>query len=188
MSSPPPPSPRVIVVDAKDQPVGEMEKLAAHQPPGTRHRAFSVVILDGDQMLLQQRAFTKHTFAGLWANACCSHPEPGDDLASAARRRLQFEIGFDSIDLTPVGHFEYRATDDQTGLVEHEIDHVLVGTAAPVAEPNPAEVDDLQWVDVAFLERDLVDRPERYCPWLPLIVATLAAAHWPDDVAVAGTA
>ena len=74
----------VILVDEKDQPIGTMEKMAVHQK-ALLHRAFSVFIFnDKGEMLLQKRAANKYHSAGLWTNACCSHPRPGSDTLQAA--------------------------------------------------------------------------------------------------------
>ena len=67
------------------------------------HRAFSVFLFSPEgKLLLQQRAATKVTFAGIWANTCCSHPlatesesamEGARGVLTAARRKLQQELG-----------------------------------------------------------------------------------------------
>ena len=71
-----------------------MEKMEVHRK-ALLHRAFSVFIFNSrGEMLLQQRALRKYHSAGLWTNACCSHPKPGEDTLSAAEARLWFEMGF----------------------------------------------------------------------------------------------
>eukprot|EP00965_Chrysotila_dentata_P256440 6212541-Pleurochrysis_carterae.AAC.1 len=73
----------VLVVDYDDNVIGYDNKYNVHkmlnaQPKGIVHRAFSVMLFDGDgKMLLQQRATSKVTFPGVWTNACCSHPLKG---------------------------------------------------------------------------------------------------------------
>jgi isopentenyl-diphosphate delta-isomerase len=42
------------------------EKLAAHQQ-GLRHKAVSVFVIAGSQILIQQRALEKYHTPGLWA-------------------------------------------------------------------------------------------------------------------------
>src|SRR5688572_2367880 len=87
----------VILVDETDKETGTMEKLEAHRK-GLLHRAFSVFIFnDQGEMLLQKRAATKYHSAGLWTNACCSHPRPGEATLSAANRRLKEEMGLDAV-------------------------------------------------------------------------------------------
>src|SRR6185436_3493555 len=86
----------VILVDEHDEPVGVMEKMEAHRK-GLLHRAFSVFIFNKKgEMLLQQRAFQKYHSAGLWSNACCSHPKPGENILDAAIRRLKEEMGIET--------------------------------------------------------------------------------------------
>ena len=57
-----------------------MEKMEAHKK-GILHRAFSVFIFNSKgEMLLQQRAYSKYHSGDLWTNACCSHPQTGEDI------------------------------------------------------------------------------------------------------------
>lgn len=157
---------QVILVNEHDEPIGEAGKLVVHEGPGQRHRAFSVLLFDGDgRVLLQKRASVKYHFAGRWANACCSHPRPGEDILQAAARRLDEELGV-SAQLHEVGKFTYDATDESTGLVEREIDHVLVGRCSGMPFFNPLEVESVAWVWPSELDRMLDEAPEEYAPWL----------------------
>ena len=64
----------VVLVNEKDEAVGTMEKMAAHEQAAL-HRAFSVFVFNkkGD-LLMQQRALSKYHSGGLWTNTCCSPP------------------------------------------------------------------------------------------------------------------
>ena len=159
---------QVILVDADDREIGVLGKLAAHEHGGVRHRAFSVFVADPQgRWLLQRRAADKYHFPGLWTNACCSHPRPGEDTADAAHRRLREELGFDC-PLAERFQFEYQARSEAEGLVEHELDHVFTGSYAGEIRPNPAEVGQVRWVAPAELERELATRPEAFTPWFKL--------------------
>jgi isopentenyl-diphosphate delta-isomerase len=85
-----------------------VEKLAVHQQ-GLRHKAVSVFVLDGDRVLIQQRALGKYHTPGLWANTCCTHPVWGEDDAACAARRLHEELGITGLTLQAAGSVEYRA-------------------------------------------------------------------------------
>ena len=112
----------VILVDENDVQTGVMEKMQAHRE-GLLHRAFSVFILNHKgEMLLQKRAGNKYHSAGLWSNACCSHPAPGESTMQAATRRLQEEMGF-SCELKETGSFIY-AVQFENGLIENEYDQI----------------------------------------------------------------
>lgn len=138
----------VVLVDAGGRPLETAEKVGAHAPPGRLHLAFSVFLFRTDgSLLLQQRAEAKYHFAGVWANTCCSHPEPGEDVVTSAQRRVREELGL-SCELTEAGVFTYRAADAGSGLVEHEYDHVLVGeTDGAGLAPDPEEVSAVRFAD-----------------------------------------
>ncbi len=166
---------QVILVDAQDRPLGAMDKLAAHERGGVRHRAFSVFIFDRRGCwLLQRRAAGKYHFPGLWTNACCSHPRPGEETAAAAHRRLQEELGFDC-PLTERFQFEYKATSEAEGLTEHELDHVFTGVHDGPVQADQREVGATRWVEPAELARELQERPEAFTPWFKLAFARVCA-------------
>jgi isopentenyl-diphosphate delta-isomerase len=160
---------RVILVDERDRELGAGEKLRAHRE-GMLHRAFSVFIFDGSgRLLIQKRAREKYHSAGLWSNTACGHPRPGEATREAARRRLREEMSLDC-DLRAAFEFIYRVELDGA-LVEHEYDHVFVGTheGEPRA-PDPSEVEDWRWVSMSELRRGLREEPHLYSYWLKLVV------------------
>jgi isopentenyl-diphosphate delta-isomerase len=160
--------------------VGSATVTAAHTGAGQLHRAFSVLILDdAGRFLLQQRAAVKTRFAGRWGNACCGHPAPGEDLRESAARRLSEELGLRSVPLEPVGVHLYRADDPETGRVEYEYDHVLVGRAPADASirPDPAEVSEVRWIAVDDLKTGLDGGSPEYVPWLAGVLSVWLSAE-----------
>lgn len=159
---------QLILVDAHDRELGVGEKLQTHRE-GALHRAFSVFVFDGrGRLLLQRRASGKYHSAGLWSNTACGHPRPGEATREAARRRLREEMGFDC-ELRPAFEFVYRA-EVGGALVEHEYDHVFVGTHEGDPAPDPSEVGEWRWVEMGELRRLLQAEPERYSYWLKTAV------------------
>ncbi|MCU1490331.1 MAG: idi, partial [Acidimicrobiaceae bacterium] len=135
----------VVLVEEDGTVTGSAPKLEAHRSPGLLHLAFSVFLYRQDgSMLLQRRSPAKYHFPGVWANACCSHPGPGEDLVSSAERRVVEELGLVCA-LSPAGSFVYRAPCAESGLVEHELDHVLIGTILAEPVPDNSEVAALWW-------------------------------------------
>ncbi len=153
----------VILVNERDEPTGSMEKMEAHRK-ALLHRAFSIFILSGNgEMLLQQRAHSKYHSAGLWTNACCSHPRPGEDIHDAALRRLSEELGF-STSLEKIFDFIYRS-EFENGLTEYEFDHVFVGVYDGAIYPDEAEVSDHRYLPLAAIRSDMASHPAKYTAW-----------------------
>ncbi len=162
---------QVILVDNNDNEVGTMEKLEAHQK-GLLHRAISVVVFNSKgELLLQKRSRQKYHSGGLWTNACCSHPRPGEPVATAARRRLKEEMG---IDVQPEYSFTftYRA-ELGNNLTEHEVDHVF--TAIFDGQPiiNTDEVEDWKFADLNSIRADIARDPKAYTHWFKLMADRL---------------
>lgn len=158
----------VILVDENDTPIGTLEKLRAHQDGGRLHRALSVFIFDRqDRVLLQRRAAGKYHFAGLWSNACCSHPRPGESNQNAALRRLREELGVVA-DLHRACRFAYAAYDPQSGLHEREFLHVWVGTSEGPCAPDPEEVAETRWTHRDAIRMELENDPSRFTPWFAM--------------------
>jgi isopentenyl-diphosphate delta-isomerase len=161
----------VILVNEQDQPIGRMSKLEAHQK-GELHRAFSVFIFnDNDEMLLQRRAADKYHSGGLWTNTCCSHPFVDEATEAACGRRLQEEMGFRT-ELEYVTSFIYKAELDR-GLYEHEFDHVYIGRYNEAPQPDPQEVAEWKYMDLATLESDMALHPEQYTVWFRIIFSAV---------------
>jgi isopentenyl-diphosphate delta-isomerase len=168
----------VVLVDESDREIGTSEKLPAHFE-GRLHRAFSVFVFDPiGRLLLQRRAATKYHSALLWSNTCCGHPRPGEPVQEAAHRRLREEMGIDCL-LRAAFRFTYHA-DLQHGLVEHEYDHVFVGRFEGIPVPNPDEVEEWRWAEVADVIADLGANAGRYTAWFGIALEGLRERGLPD--------
>lgn len=159
---------QLILVDAEDRELGVSDKLQAHLT-GTLHRAFSIFVFDKrKQLLIQKRALTKYHSGGLWSNTVCGHPRPGENTIDAAHRRLKEEMGFDC-ELYLIFNFLYRA-EMSNRLIEHEYDHVFVGSFDGEPHPETQEVAAWRWISKPDLESDLREHPEKYSYWLRVAV------------------
>ena len=168
---------RVVLVDSADREIGTEEKLRAHRT-AQLHRAFSVFIFGpGNTMLLQRRSLGKYHSGGLWSNACCSHPRPGESTAAAACRRLGEELGFQCT-LARAFEFVYHA-EMGGGLFEHEYDHVFVGNYQGSVAPNPDEVDDYSWTPIETVARRLQTEPQTFTAWFGIAFDALTSRGMP---------
>lgn len=159
----------VILVDEFDNEIGSMEKMEAHRK-GMLHRAFSVFLFNTEgKLLIQQRALTKYHSPGLWTNTCCSHPRPNEPMENAVKRRLHEELGLDCRSQF-VFKFQYRAVIDNQ-LIEHEMDHVYVGTSIEEPIMNREEVHSWKFARLQDLHDELTTRPESFTTWFKMILA-----------------
>ena len=165
----------VILVDDRDRELGAAEKMQAHRE-GLLHRAFSAFIFNSrGELLLQRRARAKYHSGGLWSNACCGHPLPGEATTPAAERRLREELGFEGR-LKKAFSFIYRASLDQ-GVIEYEYDHAYVGVFDGLPRPDPSEVMEWCWIAPAELLREMAANQERYTYWFRLSLPRVLAGR-----------
>lgn len=157
----------VILVNERDEPIGTMPKLEAHQK-AVLHRAFSIFILNQKgEIMLQQRAAHKYHSPLLWTNTCCSHQREGESNIAAGNRRLFEEMGI-ATELSELFSFIYKAPFDN-GLTEHELDHVMIGRYDSAPNLNLDEAADWKWMAIADVQRDLTEHPEKYTVWFRII-------------------
>lgn len=152
----------ITLVDLDDTIIGYGAKEDVHKR-GLLHRAFSVFIVDGNQMLIQMRNPNKYHSGGLWSNACCSHQRKHEMLSEAVHRRMHEELGFDC-NLDEKFKFIYR-THFTNGLTEYELDHVFVGVYHGEVNIDPTEASEIRWVDFDVLKREILEQPEKFSSW-----------------------
>ncbi|WP_417887443.1 isopentenyl-diphosphate Delta-isomerase [Zunongwangia sp.] len=158
---------QVILVNEKDEQIGLMEKIEAHEK-GLLHRAFSVFVFNKKgELMLQQRALEKYHTPGLWTNTCCSHQREGETNIEAGKRRLMEEMGF-TTELKDTISFIYKAPFDN-GLTEHEFDHILIGYYDEQPKPNLDEVNNWKWMNLEAVKNDIQENPKLYTEWFKII-------------------
>ncbi|PVX49215.1 isopentenyl-diphosphate delta-isomerase [Balneicella halophila] len=165
---------KVILVDNKDNSIGEMEKIEAHSK-ALLHRAVSVFIFNSNnQLLLQKRALSKYHSPGLWTNTACTHPRPNENTKDAAIRRLQEEMGMSVDELTKTFDFVYKEKLDNE-LTEHELDHVFIGFSDNEPVPNASEVCEFKYVDKETILQQIQSYPNDYTVWFKKIIEQVLA-------------
>ena len=159
---------QVVLVSEKDEILGVMDKMQAHEN-GILHRAFSVFLFnDKGEMLLQKRAADKYHSPNQWTNAVCSHPRMGETYMDAAQRRLKEELGIE----TPITYrfnFLYKADVGQN-LWEHELDHVFTGNFEGEFKLNEEEVSEVRYISIDELDKEMSTNPENFTEWFKIIL------------------
>ena len=155
----------LILVNAKDDAVGYLDKGSVHDGDGVLHRAFSIFLFNSEgEVLLQQRAQNKRLWPGYWSNSCCSHPRQGEQTSEAAVRRVKQELGVES---TPefLYKFIYQAHFGELGS-EHECCSVFIASCDQTVRPNTLEIKAWRWIDPAGLTAEVEANAERFTPWM----------------------
>lgn len=159
----------VILLDDDGREIGTAPKNSVHDTDTPLHLAFSCHVMSADgRVLMTRRALGKTTWPGVWSNAFCGHPRPGEQIVQAVHRRAQDELGITVRDLElALPDFRYRAT-DASGIVENEVCPVYLARTDDELALNPLEVVEAQWVDPADLAASLARTPWAFSPWLVL--------------------
>jgi isopentenyl-diphosphate delta-isomerase len=149
--------------------IGIQEKYAAHNSHTAFHQAFSCWIFAPDgRLLVTRRALSKKAWPGVWTNSVCGHPQQGETLEQALRRRCRYEVGAELTDLTPVlPEFRYRET-DPSGIVENERCPVYAARLTHSLALNHDEVLESSWVTPEAIFAALDATPWAFSPWMVL--------------------
>jgi isopentenyl-diphosphate delta-isomerase type 1 len=171
----------VVLLDSSGTPCGTADRLTVHGPDTPLHLAFSCYVVDsGGRVLMTRRAVTKRTWPGVWTNACCGHPRPGEALEDAVARRVAEELGTPPGAVAPVlADFRYEAV-DASGMRENEVCPVFVATLAGELRPDPDEVMEHQWSDPQPLAQVAERSPWLLSPWSVLQIRQLDLTALPD--------
>lgn len=154
---------KILRVDLNDNIIDSISKLDAHKKP-ILHSAFSVFIFKDGKFLLQKRNKNKYHSGGLWANSLCSHPRANLSFEDSVKQRAKFELGIDNLEFKELFNFVYM-TKFNDNLFEYELDHVLLSDYSGEINFNPDEIEEVEWVDILKLEKDLVENPQKYASW-----------------------
>ena len=148
-----------------------VDKLEVHKR-GLRHKAVSVFVIRGTDVLIQRRALGKYHTPGLWANTCCTHPDWDEAPEVCATRRLREELGITGLHPEHRDCVEYRA-DVGAGMVEHEVVDIYLARADKglSVTPNPDEVMEVRWANYQDLQAEVARWPERFTPWMKIYLA-----------------
>ncbi len=170
----------VQLVDDDGRLLGSAPKATVHGPNTPLHLAFSChVVSPQGLVLVTRRSLAKKTWPGVWTNAFCGHPAPGEPTEAAVRRRAVQELGL-QLGSSPgkldavLPHFRYRAV-DASGTVENELCPVFRAVIDVDPSPDPQEVAEWVWTEPAELRRAVAAAPYAFSPWLALQLQELDA-------------
>lgn len=172
------PADLVVLLADDARPVGTAPRADVHTDRTPLHLAFSCHVTDGSgRLLLTRRALNKRTWPGVWTNAFCGHPRPGEDPEQAVHRYAEHELGLRLDHLEPLlPDFRYRAV-DASGVVEHEVCPVWLAQTTSAPSLNRDEAVEARWVTPQELRMTAEVAPWALSPWLVLQLDELPAGR-----------
>jgi len=174
----------LILVDDADREIGHLDRANCHAGSGVLHRAFSLLIFNGNgELLLQQRAAGKRLWPLYWSNSCCSHPRRAESMEAAIHRRLLEELGL-ACTLHFLFKFQYQAQFDAAGA-ERELCSVFIGRSNGRVRADSAEIHDWRWIGTAALEAEISGPgAARFTPWFRIEWERVWREHRPAVLAL----
>ena len=172
------PADLVVLLADDARPMGTAPRADVHTDRTPLHLAFSCHVTDGTgRLLLTRRALSKRTWPGVWTNAFCGHPRPGEDPEQAVHRYAEHELGLRLDHLEPLlPDFRYRAV-DASGIVEHEVCPVWLAQTTSAPSLNRDEAVEARWVTPQELRTTAEVAPWALSPWLVLQLDELPAGR-----------
>ena len=114
-----------------------------------------------EKVWIQKRPMKKKHFPGLWDVSACGAVESGEDIAIAAQREQEEEMGFRA-ELSLVESFinEFPGQDNQTW---RRLSHLFVGESDEIPQSND-EVDEFAAWPFVELRQKIALEPEKFIP------------------------
>lgn len=168
----------VLLLDDDGTPIGTAPKATVHSSNTPLHFAFSChVFAPNGRTLVARRGLGKDTFPGVWSNAFCGHPAPGETALDAIARRAEAELGVPVRDVELVlPHFRYRAA-DANGLVENEICPVFRAVIDTDPSPRKSEIVEWAWAEPMSLQMAVSAAPWAFSPWFGMQLSAWPAGR-----------
>lgn len=154
-------SPRILIVDADDNPVGSASMQEALEKGLTRRVARIMLNNPNNQLLLQKRANNERVYPGCWDNSVAGHVDEGETALDAALREMEEEIGISGLDLEFVGKYYFEAV-DATGKVR-KWNHLYKAEIDFTPDQlNPEEVSEVRWFNLKDIKAMISEKPEDF--------------------------
>jgi isopentenyl-diphosphate delta-isomerase len=158
----------IVIVDKKDNFIGEEEKEKCHDGNGILHRGFLVMVFNGaGELLLTRRSERKRLWPGFWDGTVASHVINGEGYIQASKRRLSQEIGLTANNIQYLFKFHYRVRYKNIGS-ENEICAVTRVDRIDTDRicVNNDEISSVKTITIESLMKDIKKNRQKYTPWL----------------------
>ncbi len=159
------------VVDESDLVIESKTRAEIHRL-NLRHRACHIVVFDSQgRVCLQKRSMTKDNSPGLWDTACAGHVDSGETYIDCATRELAEELGLQVTAEQLQARFKLEAS----AQTEMEFSQVYTLVTDDPMDPDPIEIEKVEWCRPAELDRRIAASPADFTPVFKAIWAKLGA-------------
>ena len=142
----------ILTPDGK--PTGKTALKSEAHKNGWFHATVHIWLYTSDKkILLQQRAFTKKVFPGLWDISVAGHIAAGEGILTAAKREVFEELGLPITEEelfkigTRIHHVEHK-----NGIIDNEHHHVFIAELKTPLEKLILQKDEVEGVKLFDLE------------------------------------
>jgi isopentenyl-diphosphate delta-isomerase len=152
---------RIVIVDKNDVPIDLKSYAELRYEDIYRVTALWLTDEQSGDILLQQRAWTKHNDPGKWQCAVSGTVDEGETYEQNIAKETEEEIGLYDLSLSE-GAKEY--IDD--GAHKFFCQWFLATTDKKIAKIviQRSELEDFQWIDKDALIVDVTNNPDKYVP------------------------
>lgn len=144
----------IDILTSDGKPTGKTALKSEAHKNGWFHATVHIWLYTADKkILLQQRAFTKKVFPGLWDISVAGHIAAGEDILTAAKREVFEELGLPITEEelfkigTRIHHVEHK-----NGIIDNEHHHVFIAELKSSVEKLILQKDEVKGVKLFDLE------------------------------------
>lgn len=144
----------IDILTSDGKPTGKIALKSEAHKNGWFHATVHIWLYTADKkILLQQRAFTKKVFPGLWDISVAGHIAAGEDILTAAKREVFEELGLPITEEelfkigTRIHHVEHK-----NGIIDNEHHHVFIAELKSSVEKLILQKDEVEGVKLFDLE------------------------------------
>lgn len=144
----------IDILTSDGKPTGKTALKSEAHKNGWFHATVHIWLYTADKkILLQQRAFTKKVFPGLWDISVAGHIAAGEDILTAAKREVFEELGLPITEEelfkigTRIHHVEHK-----NGIIDNEHHHVFIAELKSSLEKLILQKDEVEGVKLFDLE------------------------------------
>ncbi len=159
----------IDVYDEDKQPMHIVRSKGLIYSTGSWHLSAHIWIMNSEgKLLIQQRAFDKETFPGLWAISVAGHVRAGESSLDAAKRELKEEVNIDVQDSDLKYLFSIKRNQNSKYGILHVHDDVYLlqyDLDLEHAKLQMEEVVNVAYIDPFYFEKCLINHDPRFVPY-----------------------